>query len=103
MPLLQTRALTRRFPGVVALANVDFAADGGEVHAVCGANGAGKSTLMNVLSGTILPSSGSVSVAGQEVSFASPADARAAGGSVTAAAASRPGETERRNGTAAAG
>lgn len=82
VPLLQTRALTRRFPGVVALANVDFAADGGEVHAVCGANGAGKSTLMNVLSGTILPSSGSVSVAGVEVSFASPADARAAGVSI---------------------
>ena len=82
MPLLQTRALTRRFPGVVALANVDFAADGGEVHAICGANGAGKSTLMNVLSGTIPPSSGSMSVAGQEVSFASPADARAAGVSI---------------------
>lgn len=81
-PLLQTHALTRRFPGVMALANVDFVADGDEVHAVCGANGAGKSTLMNVLSGTIPPSAGSISVAGREVFFASPADARAAGISI---------------------
>jgi ABC-type sugar transport system ATPase subunit len=79
MPLLQTHALTRRFPGVVALDHVDFAADGGEVHAVCGANGAGKSTLMNVLSGTIQPSSGTISIGGRTVSFTSPAEARDAG------------------------
>ncbi len=79
MPLLRTHALTRRFPGVVALDNVDFAADAGEVHAVCGANGAGKSTLMNLLSGTIQPSSGSISIAGTARTFASPADARDAG------------------------
>jgi ABC-type sugar transport system ATPase subunit len=79
VPLLQTHALTRRFPGVLALDHVDFAAESGEVHAVCGANGAGKSTLMNILSGTIGPSSGSISIAGQTVAFASPADARNAG------------------------
>lgn len=79
MPLLQTHALTRRFPGVVALDNVDFAADRGEVHAVCGANGAGKSTLMKALSGTIEPSSGTISIEGRTVSFASPAQARDAG------------------------
>jgi len=79
MPLLQTHKLTRRFPGVLALDHVDFAAESGEVHAVCGANGAGKSTLMNVLSGTIHPSSGTISIAGDQVSFASPADARNAG------------------------
>lgn len=79
MPLLQTHALTRRFPGVLALDHVDFAAESGEVHAVCGANGAGKSTLMNILSGTIHPTSGTIAIAGQPVSFASPADARDAG------------------------
>jgi ABC-type sugar transport system ATPase subunit len=79
MPLLQTHALTRRFPGVLALDHVDFTAESGEVHAICGANGAGKSTLMNVLSGTIQPSSGSISIDGEGVSFASPAVARAAG------------------------
>nr|WP_295467021.1 sugar ABC transporter ATP-binding protein [Mesorhizobium sp.] len=79
MPLLQTHALTRRFPGVLALDQVDFAAESGEVHAVCGANGAGKSTLMNILSGTIRPSSGTISIAGRTVSFASPANALDAG------------------------
>jgi ABC-type sugar transport system ATPase subunit len=79
VPLLETHALTRRFPGVLALDHVDFAAESGEVHAVCGANGAGKSTLMNILSGTISPTSGTIAIAGQLVSFASPADARQAG------------------------
>ncbi|MBL8580700.1 MAG: sugar ABC transporter ATP-binding protein, partial [Rhizobiaceae bacterium] len=82
MPLLETHALTRKFPGVVALDHVDFAAEGGEVHAVCGANGAGKSTLMNVLSGTIPPSSGSIAIAGAAVSLDTPAAARAAGVSI---------------------
>lgn len=77
--LLQTHELTRRFPGVLALDHVDFAADSQEIHAVCGANGAGKSTLMNILSGTIRPTSGTISIAGEDVSFASPADARNAG------------------------
>ena len=62
MPLLETHALTRKFPGVLALDQVSFSADAGEVHAVCGANGAGKSTLMNVLSGTILPTSGTIAI-----------------------------------------
>jgi ABC-type sugar transport system ATPase subunit len=77
--LLQTHGLTRRFPGVLALDHVDFAADSQEIHAVCGANGAGKSTLMNILSGTIRPTSGTISIAGADMSFASPADARNAG------------------------
>jgi ABC-type sugar transport system ATPase subunit len=79
MTLLQTRAVTRKFPGVVALREVDFSAGAGEVHAVCGANGAGKSTLMNVLSGTIQPSTGQILVDDAPVHFSSPADAREAG------------------------
>ncbi len=79
MTFLQTRAITRRFPGVVALDEVDFSAGAGEVHAVCGANGAGKSTLMNILSGTIAPTSGEILVDGVPVTFSSPAQARAAG------------------------
>lgn len=79
MPLLATHALTRSFPGVLALDRVDFAAEAGEVHAVCGANGAGKSTLMNVLSGTIGASGGTISIEGEAMTFASPADARKAG------------------------
>jgi ABC-type sugar transport system ATPase subunit len=82
MPLLETRGLTRRFPGVLALDHVDFAATSGEVHAVCGANGAGKSTLMNILAGALPPTSGAILLDGAPAVFATPAEARAAGISI---------------------
>ena len=49
--ILEMRDITKEFPGVKALANVDMAVRRGEIHAICGENGAGKSTLMKVLSG----------------------------------------------------
>ena len=49
--LLETRALTKKFPGVVALRDVNFSLAPGEIHALCGENGAGKSTLIKLLSG----------------------------------------------------
>jgi len=49
--LLETRNLTKRFPGVVALRDVCFGLKPGEIHALCGENGAGKSTLIKLLSG----------------------------------------------------
>ena len=45
------RNITKTFPGVKALDNVNFQVEEGEIHALVGENGAGKSTLMNVLSG----------------------------------------------------
>ncbi|MDR3069424.1 MAG: sugar ABC transporter ATP-binding protein [Propionibacteriaceae bacterium] len=49
--ILQMRSITKTFPGVVALDDVNLTVARGEIHAICGENGAGKSTLMKVLSG----------------------------------------------------
>ncbi len=49
--LLEMRDITKTFPGVKALSNVNLKVEEGEIHALVGENGAGKSTLMNVLSG----------------------------------------------------
>ena len=58
--LLKLEGVWKRFPGVVALRNVDFAVRAGEVHALLGENGAGKSTLMGVAGGEISPDDGTV-------------------------------------------
>lgn len=49
--LLEMKSITKTFPGVKALDNVNLQVEKGEIHALVGENGAGKSTLMNVLSG----------------------------------------------------
>ena len=49
--LLEMKDITKTFPGVKALSNVNLQVEEGEIHALVGENGAGKSTLMNVLSG----------------------------------------------------
>ncbi len=58
--VLATRGLERRFGGLRALDGVSIECRSGEVHAVIGPNGAGKSTLVNVLSGDLAPSAGSM-------------------------------------------
>ncbi|MBA2955438.1 ATP-binding cassette domain-containing protein [Nocardioides sp. MAH-18] len=50
-PILEMRSITKRFPGVLALSDVNLTVRRGDIHAICGENGAGKSTLMKVLSG----------------------------------------------------
>lgn len=66
-PWLVAHELTRRFGGLVAVDRVSLSIERGTVHAVIGTNGAGKSTLINVLSGEIAPSSGSVKLLGDDV------------------------------------
>jgi D-xylose transport system ATP-binding protein len=80
-PLLVARQLTKRFPGVVALENVDFDLRPGEIHALCGENGAGKSTLIKLLAGVHPHGSyeGELRIDGEVVAFHSVRDAEAAG------------------------
>lgn len=76
---LQMSHITKRFPGVLALSNVDFTLRKGEVHALLGENGAGKSTLMKILSGVYQPDEGNIIFEDQPVSFASPLSAQNVG------------------------
>src|SRR6266540_1449877 len=72
---VQLTGITKRFPGVVANADVNIAVRPGTVHAIVGENGAGKSTLMKILYGMQRPDEGTIEIDGQEVGFHSPADA----------------------------
>jgi simple sugar transport system ATP-binding protein len=62
----------KRFPGVVAVNQVDFSLKEGEIHGLVGENGAGKSTLMNILYGLIKPDHGSITIRGEKVTNLSP-------------------------------
>ena len=77
--VLEVQAVSKRFAGVVALADVSLELRAGEVHALVGENGAGKSTLIKVLTGVYQPDQGRVVYQGEPVTFASPLDAQAAG------------------------
>ena len=77
--ILEMRGISKHFPGVQALANVDFQVRAGEIHALVGENGAGKSTLMKILSGAIQGDVGEILIDDQPVSIHSPQDARSLG------------------------
>jgi simple sugar transport system ATP-binding protein len=78
-PILAMRGVGKRFPGVIALDDVDFRLFPGEVHALMGENGAGKSTLIKVLTGVYEIDDGVIELAGRPVVFAGPAQAQNAG------------------------
>ena len=80
--ILKTRGISKNFPGVKALENVDFSLGKGTVHALVGENGAGKSTLMLILGGVYEPDAGEILLEGRAVNFTSSHDANAAGISV---------------------
>ena len=72
MPLLQTKGLSRRFGGIVAVDGVNFTLAEGELRCLIGPNGAGKSTFFKMISGQLMPSSGTVLLAGHVISGMSP-------------------------------
>ncbi len=77
--LLEMRGITKRFPGVAALAGVSLHARGGEVLALMGENGAGKSTLMKILGGAYPPDEGQLFIDRQPVTLHGVADAKRRG------------------------
>ncbi len=78
-PLLHMRHITKTFPGVRALSDVELVVYPGEILALLGENGAGKSTLMKVLNGVFSPDSGEIVWNGRPVVIHSPHDAQALG------------------------
>jgi branched-chain amino acid transport system ATP-binding protein len=67
MTLLETKGLTRRYAGLVAVDHVDLLIPKGGIHAVIGPNGAGKTTLFNLISGLVVPSEGSIEFGGVDI------------------------------------
>ncbi len=73
--ILETKDIVKQFPKVLANKDISIHLKQGEILSLLGENGAGKSTLMNILYGLYRPSSGSIYLDGDEVSFNSPKDA----------------------------
>jgi branched-chain amino acid transport system ATP-binding protein len=67
MPLLELLGLTRRFGGLVAVKELDFQIERGEIVAMIGPNGAGKSTVFNLITGIYRPSAGTILFDGAEI------------------------------------
>ena len=64
--LLEINKVVKTFPGTIALNEVEFNLEAGEVHAIVGENGAGKSTLMKIISGVYVKDSGTIFIEGEE-------------------------------------
>ncbi len=77
--ILRLEGISKSFPGVQALDDVNFEVRAGEVHALLGENGAGKSTLIKIISGVYEPDAGRMLLDGEEIRFSGPIDAQRAG------------------------
>ncbi len=66
---LELDGIRKTFPGTTALDGVTLRWDGGKVHALIGRNGAGKSTLVNIVTGALAPTSGSIRLNGTTVTL----------------------------------
>tara|TARA_Y100001970_G_scaffold56007_1_gene70956 strand:+ start:3272 stop:4831 length:1560 start_codon:yes stop_codon:yes gene_type:complete len=73
---IKLKNISKKFPGVQALDDVDFFLKSNEVHALVGENGAGKSTLMKIIAGIQKPDTGTITLNGEKVEFNSPREAQ---------------------------
>ncbi|HEY7750284.1 MAG TPA: sugar ABC transporter ATP-binding protein [Aestuariivirgaceae bacterium] len=78
-PLFRMQGISKRYGGVKALDDARLECHRGRIHAVLGENGAGKSTLIKIMSGVVLPDSGTMEIDGTPAVFRTPADATKAG------------------------
>ena len=81
-PVLSIRGVSKMFPGVKALNNIDLTIESGEIHGIVGENGAGKSTLMKILSGVYKKDTGIIFMSGTEVDIKSPVHSQTLGISI---------------------
>lgn len=77
--IVELKNVTKRFPGVVALSNMQLTIKPGEIHGLIGENGAGKSTLIKVLTGVHQPDEGEIYVEDQLCTFKDPNESKAKG------------------------
>ena len=73
---IELKNISKKFPGVQALDNVDFFVKSNQVHALVGENGAGKSTLVKIIAGIEKYDSGSLSINDKDITFNSPREAQ---------------------------
>jgi len=67
MPILETKQLEKRFGGITATNDVSLSIEKGARHALIGPNGAGKTTIINLLTGVLRPTSGSIILDGKDI------------------------------------
>ncbi len=67
VPVLEVRGLSKNFGGIQAVSNVNLSIRAGDRHGILGANGAGKTTVFNLVCGVYPPTSGSVVLAGEDI------------------------------------
>src|SRR5512136_190715 len=77
--IVKLQGITKSFPGVIALEDVDLVLRKGDIHALVGENGAGKSTLIKVLTGVEQPDKGTIELNGKLIQVRSPQHSQALG------------------------